>query len=192
MADKSKKKSDPELEASVREIRRPIFPVWGWFLVVAFLIVGLIGVIRSTKVLTTCPYETDALVALRALSNVELAYRDYNEDKRYATLEGLIMNGFVQDGYDEKNIVPGYKFVVTPLSFYDDTLHTFVIRAFPTHQARPCGTFQMGPDRKLYEFLPQISHNIHDSENWLDVSYILNTLPERERLKWMGDNYAYN
>ena len=168
------------------------FPVWGWIIAAVIVVIGLYGVVKTSRDLSTCPFEIKALVALRALSNVEQAYRDYNEDHRYATLDGLKENGFVKYGFTPGKIVSGYRVEVIPLSYYNDSVHSFVIRMFPTNPSRPCGTFQMGPNKRLMEFVPRVNSDIHRVENWIDATYVMEMLPERGRLDWMGDNYYYN
>lgn len=192
MINYKKEKHDPELEAALKAKKPLITPVWRWVIVAVFLVVAMIGVVKTSRELSSCPFEMDAVFTLRALSNVELAYRDYNEEHRFGTLDALKSSNFVKYGYTEENIAPGYRIEIIPLSSYNNNVHTFNIRMYPDNPSRPCRTFQMGSERRLWEFLPQVNSDIHRPENWLKADYILDLLPPRDHLDWMGDNYVYN
>ena len=193
MAEKKPDNFDIELEASIRKPNKKPFPAWGWYIIAGIIVViAIVGMASANKNLKTCPYELKALVALRALGNVELAYQEFNSENVFATLDGLKQVGYVKYGFTENQIAPGYRVEIIPLSMYDDKVHSFVIRIFPLNTARPCRTFQLGPDRQLRGFVPRVNSDLHRPENWIDASYIEEQLPERERLVWMGENYAYN
>jgi hypothetical protein len=193
VADKKPDNFDTELEASIRKAHKQPFPAWGWYAIAGIIVVIAIVVMASaSKNLTTCPYELKALVALRALGNVELAYQEFNSENVFATLDGLKQVGYVKYGFTDSQIAPGYRVEITPFSLYGDEVHSFVIRIFPLNATRPCRTFQMGPDGKIREFVQRIDSDPHKPENWIDASYISEQLPQRARLGWMGDNYAYN
>jgi hypothetical protein len=193
VADKNSDNFDIELEASIRQTKKKPFPVWGWYVIAGIIVViVIIGIVSADRNLTTCPFKIKALVALKALGNVELAYQEYNAEKVFATLDGLKQEGYVKYGFTESQIAPGYRVEITPFTMFDDEVQSYIIRIFPLNTARPCSTFQMGPDRQFREFVPRISSDVHEPENWIDASYLEEQLPERERLDWMGDNYAYN
>jgi len=191
---KGKNDRDFNLEAGIREVKRPLssIPPWGWIVIAIVVVVGTFVSITVNRKLSTCPYELDALYALRALSNVELAYRDFNAEHRFATLDGLKNHDFVHFGYTDTKIAPGYRIEITPVSYYNDKVHSFVIRMFPLSKTRPCKTFQVGPERRFLEFVPMVNSDPHRRENWIDASYLEEQLPERDKLPWMGKNYAYN
>lgn len=193
MADKNQDNFDSELEASIRQTNKKPFPVVGWYAIAGFIVViVLIGVFSAGQNLKTCPFQIKALVALRALGNVELAYQEFNSQNVFATLDGLKYHGYVKYGFTENQIAPGYRVEITPFSMNDSSVNSFIIRIFPLNPSRPCRTFQMGPDMCLREFVPRVDSDLHRPENWIDASYIEQQMPERERLNWMGDNYAYN
>ena len=151
---------------------------------------GIFSAIEANKRLTTCPWEMDAAFALRELGNVELAYRDFNLDNRYATLDGLKAHDFIKD-VPENRIVPNYRMDVTPGETKDGNTF-FVIRIFPLSRSRPCRTFQIGPERKIMEFIPRLNTDPHRSENWIESKDIERALPERKHMPWMGENYPYS
>jgi hypothetical protein len=193
LANKKQDSIEFNREAGMRKVTKPTgIPPWGWALAAAILAIGIFGSIIINKDLSTCPYEMDALYALRALGNVELAYRDFNIENRYATLDGLKQHGFVKYGFTDTKIARGYRVEIVPFSLHNDNVHSFVIRIFPLSKTRPCRIFQVGPDRKFKEFVPLMDSNPHRVENWIDATYIINQLPERDRLPWMGENYMYN
>ena len=191
---KNKNDRDFNSDAGIREVKKPLssMPPWGWVVVAIVLVAGIFTSIKVNQKLSTCPHEMDALYALRALCNVELAYRDFNEDHRFATLNGLKTSDFVKFGYSDSKIAPGYRVEITPVSYHDDTTHSMVIRMFPLSKTRPCKIFQIGPERRFLEFVPMVNSDVHNPGNWIDASYIEKQLPERDVLPWMGENYAYN
>jgi len=190
--DQNKEDKDKEFEreAHLQERQKNQIPTWGWIVIAIVVVAGLFMALQASKRSLTCPWEMDALFALRALSNVELAYRDFNIDNDYATLDALKANGFIKEIYNEKSIVPHYRLDIQPLSSGADTY--FVMRIFPLTPTRPCRTFQIGLERKIMEFLPRVDSNPHRSENWIDASDLERMLPPRERLPWMGENYPYS
>ena len=193
MANKKQDKIDFKQEAGMREVNKPAgMPSWGWASLALILAIFIFGSIYINKSLSVCSYELDALYALRALGNVELAYRDFNADHKYATLDGLKQHGFVEYGFTDTKIARGYRVEITPFSLHEGEVHSFVIRIYPLSKTRPCRTFQLGPDRKFKEFVPMLDSDPHKVENWIDASYIEKQLPERNRLPWMGENYMYN
>ena len=79
MANKKQDSIEFNREAGMREVKKPTgIPPWVWALVAAIIAIGIFGCIIINKNLSTCSYEMDALYALRALGNIELAYRHFN------------------------------------------------------------------------------------------------------------------
>jgi hypothetical protein len=165
-------------------------PSWVWVAMALVLVGGIFSAIQANKRLTTCPWEMDAVFALRELSNVEMAYRDFNVDHNFASLDALKTNGFVNDVPDSQ-IVPNYRIEIVPGESKSGD-EFFIVRIFPATRARPCRTFQIGAERKIMEFVPRVSTDPHKSQNWIESKDIERILPPRKHLPWMGENYPYS
>ena len=189
-SDNKDKHSEFEQEANLRERKNSRIPVWGWILIIFIVVVGTFLSVAAGRRSLTCPWEMDALFALRALGNVELAYRDFNIEHDYATLDALKSHGFVKDNYSDRNIVKHYRLEIKPLSARGGVTY-FIMRIYPLTPTRPCRTFQIGPERRIMEFRPRVDLNPSREENWIDAAYLEKQLPERDRLPWMGENYPY-
>jgi hypothetical protein len=188
---KEENKEEFEREAHLHEKKRGEIPLWGWVVIAVVVILGTYSSLEAGKRSMTCPWEMNALFSLRALSNVELAYRDFNIENNFGTLDALKAHGFIKENYNEKGIVPRYRLEIKPLSDEEGTTY-FVMRIYPLTPTRPCRTFQIGSERKILEFIPRVDSNPHRSENWIDASYLEKQLPERKHLQWMGENYPYS